>query len=184
MILIVSSASVHGQAVPTSLKQQLDGQFPGWRFVQYSLPEGCIEGDEYPLDAGAKSFYVCRLNRDSLADYALAIDAGEGDSLREYFLAAVAVRGSYNISIVDSSLAHKGAGHRYLLIIRAGSQINIFGEDTVLSAVGKVTSDGVFISFDVDVLQVFPICESYYKAVEVESYVLIDGVFRSFTSAD
>jgi hypothetical protein len=175
------AVNLHGQNMPGSLIRELDSRFTEWRFVQYSLPKDCIS---QPLYSGAKPCYSCYLDADSLVDFALALETGMADSLKEFFVAAICNGVTYRLFVIDSSKAIRGAGHRYLFVFHAGERVNIFGEDEVLSRAGRLSDDGMFITFDVDVIQIAPICEAFYKAIEVESYVFLNGAFREFSSAD
>ena len=68
----------------------------------------------------------------------------------------------------------------------SGAEVNIFDNarwDEIIKF-GKLSDDEIFISFPIDALIINPICEAYYKAVEVTTYVWIRNRFIDFYSAD
>ena len=74
------------------------------------------------------SFYVCKLNLDTIPDYALRIVTGEGPNLMEYFIALLSEQSSHKIFVLDSGTVAHGVGERYLYVLKVGSTTNIFDD--------------------------------------------------------
>ena len=184
--LVCLSTECLGQSIPKPVRTILDNRFHDWRIIKYSLPSGCIEDQSGKLNTGAKSFYRCNLNNDSIPDYALRIVTGRDSNLVEYFLAIVSNIKSSDLFVVDSCRAFQGAGHRYLWIYRSGEEITMFGGEgsPEILAYAQKTKHAETVAFPVDAIQLEPICESYYKAVEISTYVFIRGKFYEFSSGD
>jgi hypothetical protein len=183
--LICSSLQLLAQSVPEHVRRLLDKRFPSWTINTYSLPAGCIEGEWARLDSSAKSFYSCRLNEDEKTDYAIRFVTGHGERLLEYFVAVVSNAYSYDLFVLDSCAASRGAGHRYLHLLRAGKETPLFGIEDTADAVYKYARAGKENAFfPVDAVILEPICESYYKAVSIHGYVFIRNQFYEFSPAD
>ena len=187
LLLCLISVRGFGQPIPDQVRFLLDDRFPDWKSIPYSIPLGCLIFDVKP-DPHMLNFYKCKLNKDTIPDYAMWIVAGRGLNLCEYFIAILSEQSSYEIYVLDSCKAYEGAGERYLCLLKAGIKTNIFDDEHLkeISDYGKLsTEDGAsLISFPVDALIIQPICENWYKAIEIHTYVFIKDRFYSFISAD
>jgi hypothetical protein len=183
LVYTIPSAS---QDMPHSVKMLLDARFSKWRIVEYSLPKNCIEGKWARLYLNYQSFYKCNLNGDSIPDYAIRFVRGNDSTLIEYFVAILSKDNIYDAVVLDSCFANKGAGNRYLQLLLSGAEVNIFDDSRweEITKFGKLSDNKQLISFPVDALIINPICEAYYKAVEVTTFVWINNRFIGFSSAD
>jgi len=179
------SSLAYAQPIPKNVREVIENHFPGWRINKYSFPSGCIEGQSEVLDSTARSFYSCKLNEDEKADYACRFVTGHDSSLIEYFVALVSNASSYDVFVLDSCTASRGAGNRYLQVLRAGRQTAFFFDDTTsaLFNYAEAGNDGQ-VFFLVDAVMIQPVCESYYKAIGELGYVFIRDRFYEFHTGE
>ena len=188
VFLFFISGGVFSQTVPKDIRSLIDTRFPGWRLTSYTIPQDCNLPDSIKPNPNVHSFYVCKLNLDTIPDYALRIVTGEGPNLMEYFIALLSEQSSHKIFVLDSCRAAHGVGERYLYVLKVGSTTNIFDDAhwkkiTEFGKLSRIKRASV-ISFPVDALIIDPICEGWYKEVEISTYVYIKDRFYDFSSAD
>ena len=188
LFICINSMGVYSQSMPDSVRAILDVKFPQWKITSYSIPSECYAREYVKLDPKARIFYICNLNMDKIPDYAMRIFTGQGRTLMEYFVVILSENSSYKLFILDSCTAARGAGERYLYLLKPGDKTNIFDDPfwEVISEFGKLSKGqrATFISFPIDALKIKPICGGKFKEVEIDTYVYIKNRFYNFSSAD
>ena len=176
------------QQIPTDVRLIINGRFPEWRIASYSVPSDCEYAKYVKLNPKAHPYYKCNLNMDTIPDYAMRLFTGQGRTLMEYFIAILSEYSSFKLFILDSCNAARGAGERYLYLLKPGDKTNIFDDPfwEVISEFGKLSKGqrATFISFPIDALKIKPICGGKFKEVEIDTYVYIKNRFYNFSSAD
>lgn len=172
--------------VPKPIQSILNHRFPGWTITPYTIPPNCLAREDVVLSPYVKSYYECDLNGDNQPDYAFRLATKIDSLLYEFFIVVLSAKNTFETIVLDSSSALAGAHNRYLWKIPAGKQITIFDHEdwTLITKFGVLSEDGNSITFPVDALMIEPICEAYYKEVQVGTYVYIRDRFYCFSSAD
>jgi len=175
------------QTMPQEVRSILNARFPESKISPYVIPPEC-DTQYVKLDPRAHPFYKCNLNLDTIPDYAIRIFTGKDQTIMEYFVAILSYKSSYQLFILDSCTYKRGAGERYLYLLKTGGKTNIFDNEhwNEITKFGKLSQHGgaTFISFPVDALITNPICGGKFNEVEIRTYVFIKDHFYGFSSAD
>lgn len=125
-VLIVALLSL-GQLslqLPPEPKKALDSQFPHWKLIEYSQT---LYGDQVEaIDSHAKPFFICKLNHDTIPDYALGIVINKGRTLTIHFVALVSNGDSFSVFTLASYINPKPMT-RYLFLYPKNQDVTNFG---------------------------------------------------------
>jgi hypothetical protein len=167
------------QTLPPQVRQLLDARFPAWKLIEYQRPviPGYPESSIF-VDEQARNVFVCRLNLDTIPDYAIGIRLPPGSRPIEYFVAAISNGNSYKLFSIDSTLS---CCQDQMLLSPSQRELNIFGEaDTEITNYGKLSADREFVQFPTDCINITTIVQSSSDV----NYVFIVDHFVMISSGD
>lgn len=116
-----------GPSLPKAAMVMLDSRFPGWHL-------NIADSSRLPRIEGTP-FARCNLNNDNKTDFALDILVPRNEKTCEYFVALVSSHLGFSLYILDS-LSGLEVGQFYLSIIQKGTDLEIFGDDSLQTSEG------------------------------------------------
>ena len=185
LLSLVSIVSVYSQNLPNAAQLVLDRTFHGWQLRPNHVPNPCDMPKR--LAPSFPTLIPCKLNSDSVTDFAVALTVGKDSAQTEYFVALVSRDDSYDLFILASASAYRGLGQRKMHVIQAGDTISYFGfsDQKQLLLIAKVAdASHNFMLLSTDAIEIYPDCESTWKVVESSAYVFVHNKFLNFGTAD